>query len=136
MEIPFNARKGAVAGQKSAMARQHAARADAASARFRTEAALARAERASRWAEAARTLAAGTIARLDAEYETVVNAGAVEGMNDQSTVLMLLELLEKRVETGISVIDAEAAARASAAALWEHVFVTPVTKISNPHVKP
>jgi hypothetical protein len=136
MEIPFNARKGAVAGQRSALARQNAAKADAASARFRTEAAVARAERASRWAESARTLAAGTLARLDAEYETVVKAAAVEGMNDQSTVLMLLELLEKRVETGISVIDAEAAARASAAALWEHVFVTPVTKISNPHLKP
>ena len=136
MEIPFNARKGAQAGQRSAVAKQNAAKADAASARFRAEAAVARAERASRWAESARTLAAGTIARLDAEYETVVNAAAVEGMNDQSTVLMLLELLEKRLESGISVIDAEAAARVSAAALWEHVFVTPVNMNSNPHLKP
>lgn len=136
VEIPFNARKGAVAGQKSALARQNAAKADAASARFRTEAAVARAERGRRWAESARTLADGTLARLDAEYETVVKAAAVEGMNDQSTVLMLLELLEKRVETGISFIDAESAARASAAALWEHVFVTPVTMISNPHLNP
>jgi outer membrane protein TolC len=136
IEIPFNARKGAVAGQRSAMAKQNAAKADAASARFRTEAAIARAERARRWAESARTLADGTLARLEAEYETVVKSAAVGGMNDQSTVLMLLELLDKRVETGISVIGAETAARTSAAALWEHVFVTPVNMSSSPHLKP
>jgi hypothetical protein len=40
------------------------------------------------------------------------------------------------VETGISFIDAFASARASAAALWEHVFVTPVNMNSNHHIKP
>lgn len=136
MEIPFNARKSAAAGQRAAVANQNAARADAAASRFRAEAALSRAERARRWADSARQLAEGTMARLDAEYETVVNAAAAEGMKSESSVLMLIELLEKRVESGISVIDAEAAARASSAALWEYAFLTPVSANSNPPATP
>jgi outer membrane protein, heavy metal efflux system len=136
MEIPFHARKASMAGQNAAEANRMAARADAAAARFRAEAAVSRAKRARLWADSARRLAEGTIARLDAEYETVVNAAAAEGMKAESSVLMLIELLEKRVESGIRVIDAEAAARASAAALWEHVFLTPLSMKFQPPVQP
>lgn len=136
MEIPFNARKASMAGQNAAEANRMAARADAAAARFRAEAAVSRAKRARSWADSARRLAEGTMARLDAEYETVVNAAAAEGMKAESSVLMLIELLEKRVESGIRVIDAEAAARTSTAALWEHVFLTPLSMKVQPPVQP
>jgi outer membrane protein TolC len=136
MEIPFRGRKASMAGQNAAVANRNAARADAAAARFRAEAALARAKRTRQWADSARQLAEGTMARLDAEYETVVNAAAAEGMKSESSVLMLIELLEKRVESGIRVIDAEAAARTSAAALWEHVFLTPLSMKFQPPVQP
>jgi outer membrane protein TolC len=136
MEIPFNARRSAAAGQRAAVANQNAARADSASARFRADAAISRAKRARLWADSARQLAEGTMARIDAEYETVVNAAAAEGMKSESSVLMLLELLEKRVESGVSVIDAEAAARTSSAALWEYTFLTPVSSKPHPPVQP
>lgn len=136
MEIPFHSQKASRAGQNAAEANRNAARADAAAARFRAETAVARVKRARQWADSARQLAEGTMARLDAEYETVIKMASAEGMKAGSSVLMLIELLEKRVESGIRVIDAEAAARTSAAALWEHVFVTPVSTQFQPPVQP
>ena len=123
-EIPWRARRYARAEERAALAESVAARADAASARLRVDAAIARAERAARLASVARQLSDETRARLEAEFEALVRAAAAGGagaMGGESTVLILVEILEKVTTTELQAIDAEAQERIARAGLWPHV---------------
>ena len=121
-EIPFRSRGYARAEERAARAEETAARAESDSARHRARAALSRAERAERLAATARRLADETAARLDAEYDSLVRSAgtAAGGMNGETSVLMVLEILERQTEAKLQIIDAEAAAKTARAELWRH----------------
>ena len=121
-EIPFRSRGYARAEERAARAEETAARAEADAARHRARAALARAERAGRLAEISRRLADETAARLDAEYDSLVRSSgtAASGMGGETSVLMVLEILERQTDAHLQIIEAEAAARAARAELWRH----------------
>lgn len=129
MEIPWNSRRYARADEAAAAADQAAASADNDVAGFKLEAAIARVDRAARLAGTARRLATETSARLDAEYAGLVRAAAASGaMGADSTVLMILEILEKQADTQWQVIEADAAHRAAAADLWKYTtLIAPPT---------
>jgi outer membrane protein TolC len=119
-ELPWRGRRYARSEERAAKAEARAATADAAAARHRITAALSQVERAIRFAELARRLAQETQARLDADYESLMRAAGAGGMGSDSTVLMLVEILEKSTEARLQVVDAEGAARAAQAGLWRH----------------
>jgi outer membrane protein, heavy metal efflux system len=125
-ELPWRSRRYARAEGRAAQADASAALADAAAARHRIAAALSRVERAERLAETARRLAHDTQQRLTADLDTLVNAAGTGGMGGESTVLMILEVLEMATDTQLQVIDAEGAVLAAQAGLWRyspaHVF--------------
>jgi cobalt-zinc-cadmium efflux system outer membrane protein len=129
-ELPFRSRGYARAEARAARAEEVAARADAEAARHRARSALARATRAERLAATSRRLADETAARLDAEYDSLVRtAGTSGGLDGETSVLLVLELLERQAETRLQIIEAEAAARLARAELWSHapstLFTTP-----------
>jgi outer membrane protein TolC len=119
-ELPWRGRRYARADERAAKAEASAAGADAAAARHRIAAALSQVERAARFSELARRLAQETQARLDADYESLVRAAGTGGMGGDSTVLMLIEILEKSTEARLQRIDAEGSVRAARAGLWRH----------------
>lgn len=120
-ELPWRGRRYARAEERAAQAETTAALAEASAARYRITAALSRVERAERSAELARRLAQETQKRLNADYDTLVSAAGTGGMGGDSTVLMLLEVLEKTTEAQLQVIDAEGSVRAARAELWRYV---------------
>lgn len=122
-ELPFRSRGYARAEQRAARADEAAAQAEAESARHRARAALSRAERAERLAATARRLAEQTATRLDAEYDSLVRSAGT-GMGGETSVLMVLEILERQTETKLQIIEAEAAARVARAELWRHAPAT------------
>lgn len=130
-ELPFRSRGSARAETAAARAEERAARSEGEAARHRARSALARAERAERLAASTRRLAEETLARIDAEYDSLVrSAGAAPGMGGEtSAVLMVLELLERQTDARLQIIEAEAAARVARAELWRHApasfFQTP-----------
>jgi outer membrane protein, heavy metal efflux system len=119
-ELPWRGRRYARAEERAARAEASAATADAAAARHRITAALSQVERAGRLVELARRLAQETQARLDADFESLVRAAGTGGTGGESTVLMILEVLEKSTEARLQVVDAEGTVRAARAALWRH----------------
>ncbi len=124
-EIPWRSRRYARAEERAANAEITAARADGVSARLRVDAAIARAERAARLAAIARELGRETRARLDAEFEALLGTSAATGrMPAESTVLMIVEILEKVTETELQVINAETQEAIARAALWPHAPVS------------
>ena len=122
-EIPFRSRGYARAEERAARAEESAARAESDSARHRARAALSRAARAERLAATARRLADETAARLDAEYDSLLRSSgtaATAGMGGETSVLLVLEILERQTDTRLQIIDAEAAAKTARAELWRH----------------
>jgi len=118
-EIPWRSRRYARAEINAARAEQGAAEADAQAALYRIDALVTRVERAERLAATARRLGNDTLARLDAEYDALMRAAGVGGAG--STVLQIVELLEKATEAEVQVIEAETAARMARAELWRIV---------------
>jgi outer membrane protein, heavy metal efflux system len=128
-EIPWRSRGYARAEVRAAEAERAAAQTDATAARYRISTALTRVDRAARLADTARRLSAETLSRLNAEYDAMVRAAGVGGAMGESTVLQLVELLEKATDTELQVIRAETAVRTARAELWRYVpasqFPTP-----------
>jgi len=128
-ELPWRGRRYARAEERAAQADANAALADADAARYRIVAALSRVERAERLADIARRLAEETQKRLNADYDTLVRNAGTSNMGSDSSVLMILEVLEKTTDTQLQVIDAEGSARTARAELWRyvpaHFFPTP-----------
>ena len=133
-ELPFRSRRYARADERAARAEASAALADADAVRHRLASALSRAERAERLATLARRLADETQTRLVADYDTLRrNAGLTStsgnAMSSDSSVLMILEVLEKTTDAQLQAIDADGAARLARAELWRYApasfFPTP-----------
>ena len=120
-ELPWHSRRYARAEERAARAEAVAAVAEAETTRHRIAAALARVARAERLAEVSRRLATETQQRLDAEYDALVRAAGTTGMGGDSSVLMILEVLEKSTDAQLQLIDAEGAARTARAELWRFV---------------
>ena len=120
-ELPWRGRRYARAEERAAQAEANASLSEAEAVKYRITAAISRVERAGRLAATARRLAEETQSRLDAEYDTLVRAAGAGGMSSDSTVLMILEVLEKNTDAQLQVIDAEGSARAAQAELWRYV---------------
>jgi len=120
-ELPFRSRSYALAEQRAARAEETAALADADSARHRARAALSRAVRAERLATTSRKLADETSARLDAEYDSLVRSAGTSGMaGDGTSILMVLEILERQTDTELQLVEADYAARSARSELWRY----------------
>ncbi len=122
-ELPFHSRGAARAETSAALAEERAARAEGEAARHQARSALARVERAERLAASTRRLADETLARIDAEYDSLVRSvGAVSGPDGGApAVILVLELLERQTDAQLQVIEAGLAARVARAELWRHV---------------
>jgi outer membrane protein TolC len=130
-DLPWRAAGRARAEVRAAEAERNAAALDAAAMRRRFSAVLARVERAERLAEHARSLGAETLARLDAEYDAMLrSAGAATPSPGASTVLEIVELLEKATDVRMRIVDAETAARVARAELWRW---SPPTLFNDPN---
>jgi outer membrane protein TolC len=119
-ELPFRGRRYARADERAAERDASASRIDADAVRHRVAAAVSRTERAQRFALSALQSSEETRARLDAEYDTILRSAGVGGMGGESTVLMLIMIVEKQTDLLIRVVDAEAAAKTAAAELWRY----------------
>ncbi|KAB2910101.1 MAG: hypothetical protein F9K30_23100 [Dechloromonas sp.] len=118
-DLPFRSRRYSMAENRAADAERTAAKSDASAARFRISSALSRAERAERLALTAQRLSKDTLGRLNAEYDALVQAaGAGVSKMGESTILQIVEILEKTTDTALQVIQAETAARIARAELW------------------
>lgn len=129
-EIPWRGRRYARAEERAAEAERSAAQTDAEAVRHRIRTAIARAERAERQAATARRLSRETLERFNAEYETLIRSAGVSGAGE-STVFLVVELLEKATETEIQVIQADTTARTARAELWRYAASEPFL-----HVQP
>ena len=65
-------------------------------------------------------VSAETRARLDAEYDAMVRSAGVGG-SGESTVLQIVELLEKATDTELQIIRADTAVRTARAELWRYL---------------
>ncbi len=119
-EIPWRSRTYARAEERAAQAEANAALAEATASRHLIIATLSRVERAQRLAALARRLAEETQKRLGADYESLVRSAGTGGMGTESTVLMLLEVLEKDTDAQLQVVEAEGAVRSAQAELWRY----------------
>ena len=119
-ELPWRSRRYARAEERAAEAEHAAAQTDGTAARYRIAAALTRVDRAERLAATARRLSAESRARLDAEYDAMVRSAGVGG-SGESTVLQIVELLEKATDTELQIIRADTAVRTACAELWRYL---------------
>ncbi|MBP7141065.1 MAG: TolC family protein [Opitutaceae bacterium] len=118
-DLPFRSRGYARADARAAEAERSAALADADAVRHRIDAALRKVERAEHLAGIARRLSRETVDRLEAEYESLLRAAST-GSGQASTVLEVVELLEKTMEAEIQIIRADTAVRTARAELWRY----------------
>jgi cobalt-zinc-cadmium efflux system outer membrane protein len=120
-EVPWNSRRYARADEKAALAELSSRQADAEALSNRIEADVARAARMRRLASETESSARETRERIEREYDALVAAtGAASGMQESSSLLMLLELLDRSTDLDMQVIEAEAEARAAEATLWKY----------------
>ncbi len=123
-DLPWRSRRYARADLRAAEQDRSAAEAEATASGYRLTAALARVDRAEQLARAARDLNQATLARLRTEYETMTQAAGTTGMSQTSTVLELVELLEKTTNAELQLIRAETALRTAQAELWRFAPAT------------
>lgn len=119
-EIPWRGRAYARAEERAARAEESASRAEGDAVRHRVAAAVSRVERAVRLADTARKLAGETRQRLDAEYEALVRTAGLSSMGGDSSTLTALELLDRRTDAELQVVEAEGAVRSARAELWRY----------------
>ena len=125
-DLPFRSRGYARADARAAEAERSAALADADSVRHRIEATLRRVQRAEHLAGIAHRVSRETVDRLEAEYESMLRAAST-GSGQASTVLEVVELLEKTTEAEIQIIRADTAVRTARAELWRFYPATELT---------
>jgi cobalt-zinc-cadmium efflux system outer membrane protein len=127
-EIPWRNRRYARADVRAAEAERDAARTDATATRYRISAALTRVDRAERLAATARRLSSETLARLNAEFDSMIRTAGVSAPMGESTILQTVEILEKSTDTELQVIRADTAVRTARAELWRYM---PATQFQN-----
>lgn len=120
-EIPWRNRRYARAEVRAAEAERGAAQTDATAARYRISSALTRVDRAERLAATARRLSSETLARLNAEFDSMIRTAGVGSPMGESTILQTVEILEKSTDTGLQVIRADTAVRTARAELWRYM---------------
>jgi hypothetical protein len=120
-EIPWRSRRYARAEVRAAEAERGAAQTDATAARYRISAAVTRVDRAERLAATARRLSSETLARLNAEFDSMIRTAGVSTPMGESTILQTVEILEKSTDTEIQVIRADTAVRTARAELWRYM---------------
>ena len=119
-DIPWRSRRYAKAEERAAEADRSAASLEAEAVRHRLQSALGRVERAERLEATTLRLTSENRERLQAEYDAILRAAGTGGMGGESSILMLIETLEKTTETEIQAIDATAAAQRARAELWRY----------------
>ncbi|AOS44070.1 Outer membrane efflux protein [Lacunisphaera limnophila] len=130
-DLPFRSRRYARADVRAAEAERSAAETDATAARYRITAALTRVDRAERLAATARRLSSETLARLNAELDTMLSSASVgTAVMGESTVLQTVELLEMATDTDLQVIRSDTAVRTARAELWRYL---PTNRFPNPN---
>lgn len=122
-ELPWRSRRYARADVRAAEAERSAAKTDASAVKYRVAATLNRVDRAQRLADTARRLSGETLARLHAEYDSMIRSASVGG-SGQSTILETVELLEKATDTELQTLRADTAVNIARAELWRYVSVT------------
>lgn len=120
-EIPWRSRRYARAEVRAAEAERGAAQTDATAARYRISSALTRVDRAERLAATARRLSSETLARLNAEFDSMIRTSGVSTPMGESTILQTVEILEKSTDTELQVIRADTAVRTARAELWRYM---------------
>jgi outer membrane protein TolC len=118
-DLPWRSRGYARAEIRAAEAERAAARTDATAVGHRLASLRARVERAERLAATAQRLSQETLVRLQAEYDAMVRAAGV-GTMGESTLLQVVEILEKISDTELQVIRADTSARTVRAELWRY----------------
>lgn len=125
-DLPWRSRGYARAEARAAEADRNAAQADAGAARHQAAVARRRVDNALKNAEAAERLSTGTLARIRAEYDALLNAAGAASlsgtaMSGDSTVFMLVELLEKASDAELQRVRASVALRTARAELWRFI---------------
>lgn len=119
-ELPWNSHRYGRAEERAAKADLAGRTAEADALRRRIEADVGQARRLIRLAGETRASVEETQKRVEQEYDALVNAAGATGMADGSSVLMLLELLDRSTELAMQVIEAETDARMARAGLWRY----------------
>jgi hypothetical protein len=119
-ELPWNSHRYARADERAAQAELAGRTADADTLRRRIETDLAGARRMLRLATETRTATDDLQRRVDQEYDALMNAAGSTGMTEGSSMLMLLELLDRSTELAMQALDAETDARKARAGLWRY----------------
>jgi outer membrane protein, heavy metal efflux system len=118
-DLPWRSRRTSRAEVRAAESTRAAAAEETRAVARQLETDLARVGRADRQAAAARRTADDTRRRLGAEADALVRAASA-GRGGESTVLLLVELLDRSAEADLRALDAELAARLARAGLWRH----------------
>ena len=119
-ELPWNSRRYAKADVRAALAERDGREAEADALRRAIDADRARAARLERLAERTRASVAETRQRIEREYASLINAAGSAGMQEGSSILMLLELIDRDAELEMTRIEAETEARMARAELWPY----------------
>lgn len=125
-DLPWQARRVSRADLRAAQAGVEASRITRSSVSNELTALRSRVDRAQDFAASTQKWAADNMARLEAEYASLVsNASTAGEMGGESSALMVLEILERSTDLLRQQVDAEAAERTAQAELWR--FVAPST---------
>ncbi len=124
-ELPWNSRRSARAEASAAEAEYAATSAGTEVLQRRIEADRTRALRLNDLAERTRATVAENLQRLDREYDAWIESTGTAGSMDASSVLMLIDLLERRTMLHMQAIDADQADMAGRAVLWKYVPLNP-----------
>ena len=119
-ELPWNSHRYGRVEERAAKAELAGRVADADALNRRIEADVGRARRLIRLAGETRASVEETQQRVEQEYDALINAAGASGLADGSSVLMVLELLDRSTELAMQSIDAETDARMARAGLWRY----------------
>ena len=119
-ELPWNSRRYARADVQAAIAERAGRDAEVDVLHRKIEADRARVARLEAFATRTREVVRETRGRVEREYEALITASGATGMQEASSLLMLLELMDRDTELEMQRIEAETDARMARAELWRY----------------
>lgn len=119
-DLPWHSHRYGRAEERAAKAELAGRLTDADTLRRRIAADLGRAQRLIRLAAETRAATENMQRRVDQEYDALMNAAGTTGMADGSSMLMLLELLDRSTDLAMQALEAETEARMARAGLWRY----------------